>query len=361
MPRIVRDIQLLVNDNDDHLYGYRLSDGTEVRIGTSRPDNAAAVVEAAGRGNSVARTVIPSGVDDHLKIINAMDGYTGTIILGRGNFDIAGRVPMKPFVYLRGAGINATVLTPRAGSGLTMFGFDEDDYADTTNRQSWGIADCTFYGYGNDSVAINTKLDTYAMQDVVIDRVYFDGFSAGTPGSANHVVRIADPWGLRMFNSIIEQTGSRPAMIVQANGTSADGAMLSMNKIKNNNGNNLELLNLETCQIIGNEMYTNAAAGYNIICSGCVANIISLNKIRFGGGHAIALINTSLGNVLTGNVCQGDGVSSLTGITMDASSVSNSVVGGSAFNYTSANLSEGTPASNRFVGVFSGAGFTDAP
>lgn len=47
MPRIVRDIQLLVNDDDDHLYGYRLSDGTEVRIGTSRPDNAAAVVGAA--------------------------------------------------------------------------------------------------------------------------------------------------------------------------------------------------------------------------------------------------------------------------------------------------------------------------
>ena len=49
MPRIVRDIQLLVNDDDDHLYGYRLSDGTEVRIGTSRPDNAAAVVGAVGR------------------------------------------------------------------------------------------------------------------------------------------------------------------------------------------------------------------------------------------------------------------------------------------------------------------------
>jgi len=48
MPRIVRDIQLLVNDDDDHLYGYRLSDGTEVRIGTSRPDNAAAVVGASG-------------------------------------------------------------------------------------------------------------------------------------------------------------------------------------------------------------------------------------------------------------------------------------------------------------------------
>lgn len=47
MPRIVRDIQLLVNDDDDHLYGYRLSDGTEVRIGTSRPDNAGAVVGTA--------------------------------------------------------------------------------------------------------------------------------------------------------------------------------------------------------------------------------------------------------------------------------------------------------------------------
>lgn len=49
MPRIVRDIQLLVNDDDDHLYGYRLSDGTEVRIGTSRTENAAAVV-GAGNG-----------------------------------------------------------------------------------------------------------------------------------------------------------------------------------------------------------------------------------------------------------------------------------------------------------------------
>lgn len=48
MPRIVRDIQLLVNDDDDHLYGYRLSDGTEVRIGSSQPDNAAAVVGASG-------------------------------------------------------------------------------------------------------------------------------------------------------------------------------------------------------------------------------------------------------------------------------------------------------------------------
>lgn len=59
MPRIVRDIQLLVNDDDDHLYGYRLSDGTEVRIGTSRPDNAAAVLGAAGPRS--ARGVVSRG------------------------------------------------------------------------------------------------------------------------------------------------------------------------------------------------------------------------------------------------------------------------------------------------------------
>ena len=55
MPRIVRDIQLLVNDDDDdHLYGYRLSDGTEVRIGSSRPENAAAVVGAIMSNQSSA-------------------------------------------------------------------------------------------------------------------------------------------------------------------------------------------------------------------------------------------------------------------------------------------------------------------
>lgn len=55
MPRIVRDIQLLVNDDNDHLYGYRLSDGTEVRIGSSQPENAAAVVGAAYGGVVLAQ------------------------------------------------------------------------------------------------------------------------------------------------------------------------------------------------------------------------------------------------------------------------------------------------------------------
>lgn len=266
---------------------------------------------------------------------------------------------MRPFVYFQGKGINATNLVPRGT--ITMFGFNSNTQNYSANVQSWGLKDCTLYGYGNDSIAINTKQSTYAMQDVVIERVYFDGFSAGTAGSANHVVNIGDPWGLRFINNIIEQTGARPAMIIAANSTSKDGAMVSFNKIKNNNGNNLELSGLEGCQIISNELYTNAATGYNILGSGLVANIISLNKVRFGGGYAIALINSSLGNVLTGNICQGDGTTSLTGISMDASSQSNGIIGGTVFNYIVANLSEGTALSNRFVGVFNGVGFTDSP
>ncbi len=303
--------------------------------------------------------VSPTGTNDHLVLNRLSENFRGTIVLKEGTWDIAGTVYMRPFVYFQGKGINATNLVPRGT--ITMFGFDSTVQNYNANVQSWGLKDCTLYGYGNDSIAVNTKISTYAMQDVVIERVYFDGFSSGTAGTANYVVNIGDPWGLRFINNIIEQTGTRPAMLVQANSSSKDGSMIISNKIKNNNGNNLVLSGLEGCQIIGNELYTNAASGYNILGSSLVANIISLNKIRFGGGNAIALISTSLGNVLTGNVCQGDGVNSLTGISFDASSISNGVIGGTVFNYTSANLAEGTALSNRFVGVYSGVGFTDSP
>lgn len=51
--RIVRDMQWLVDENDD-LVGYRKNDSTEVQIGTgARPEGAAAVVGASGGQNSV--------------------------------------------------------------------------------------------------------------------------------------------------------------------------------------------------------------------------------------------------------------------------------------------------------------------
>lgn len=81
MPRIVRDIQLLVNDNDDHLYGYRLSDGTEVRIGTSQPDNAAAVVGAAGGYPAVCVLNDSSAAAANTSTIQAALTYGGTVSL----------------------------------------------------------------------------------------------------------------------------------------------------------------------------------------------------------------------------------------------------------------------------------------
>lgn len=80
MPRIVRDIQLLVNDDDDHLYGYRLSDGTEVRIGTSRPDNASAVVGAAGIPIAQADLSTTTGVADTLYEISDGDSRGAKIV-----------------------------------------------------------------------------------------------------------------------------------------------------------------------------------------------------------------------------------------------------------------------------------------
>ena len=78
MPRIVRDIQLLVNDDDDHLYGYRLSDGTEVRIGSSQPDNAAAVVEAGSKllSKKLSNVLTKSFIGRYTTVVNGADHTT---------------------------------------------------------------------------------------------------------------------------------------------------------------------------------------------------------------------------------------------------------------------------------------------
>jgi len=56
MSKITRDLQWLTDD-DGHLVGYRLNDGQEVTIGTTRPANAAAVVGAAGSVGSKVITI----------------------------------------------------------------------------------------------------------------------------------------------------------------------------------------------------------------------------------------------------------------------------------------------------------------
>jgi hypothetical protein len=65
MSKITRDLQWLTDD-DGHLVGYRLNDGQEVTIGTTRPDNATAVVGAA----DVVSTVPADYLDDAVTVSN---------------------------------------------------------------------------------------------------------------------------------------------------------------------------------------------------------------------------------------------------------------------------------------------------
>lgn len=116
MPRIVRDIQLLVNDNDDHLYGYRLSDGTEVRIGTSADtDGAAAVV---GVGSPRGGTAYVMG--DSLGVNN----WSGTVlpsfvpIQNAGVHEMANALAGCPLEITGIVAVGATTLTQQITTQL---------------------------------------------------------------------------------------------------------------------------------------------------------------------------------------------------------------------------------------------------
>ncbi len=306
------------------------------------------------------RVIEPTGTNDHTRINAATDGFVGRVILAPGNWQIAGTVYLRPYVWIEGCGRNATILTP-SGSGVTMFGFDSTSQSFSANKQGCGIHDCTFYGYGSNAIAINTKMSTYSMQDVSVERVYFDGFSNGIGSSSDPVVKIGDPWGLRFFNNIIEQTGDRPAILVAANGGSVNGAMISHCKIKNNGGPNLQVSGCDSSMIMSNEFYTNKASAANLQIDAGKLNMLIGNTFEYGAGYGILLSSATVGNTLVGNTCIGDGSTSQYGIVLEAGSVSNTVIGCLALNYTSANLFDDNAAgSNRWVSVYNGSGWTDA-
>ena len=304
------------------------------------------------------RILRPTGVNDHLRINTATLGYVGTVILGPGNWAIAGTVYMRPYCYIECAGINATYLTP-VGT-VTMFGFDSTAQGYSANQQSWGIKDCTFYGYNNGSVAIDTKMATYAMQDVVIERCYFDGFGDGLGSSSTPVVDIKDPWGLRFENCIIEQTGPRPAMKITGNGASVNGSMVSRLKCKNNAGDGLALIGCESVLIDSCEFYGNTAGTKNLQLSGGKLNIVRGCAFEYGAADGIRLLNSSQGNTIHACTLIGNVSTSQYGIYADTGSSANSIVGCTVLNYSTANLTDNNAAgSNRWVAVYNGTSFVD--
>jgi len=305
-----------------------------------------------------AKVIYPTGSNDHTRINAATTGYVGTVILGPGNWAIAGTVYMRPYCYIECSGINATYLTP-VGT-VTMFGFDSTAQDYSANQQSWGIKDCTFYGYNNGSVAIDTKMSTYAMQDVVIERCYFDGFGNGLGASASAVVDIKDPWGLRFDNCIIEQTGDRPAMKVTANGASVNGGMITRLKCKNNAGDGLLLTECESTMVMQSEFYGNTATRKNLVLSGGKLNILQGLTFEYGAADGIRLQDSAQGNTLTGITLIGNGTTSKYGIYADTGSSANSTIGFTVLNYSTNNLVDNNAlGSNRWIG-YSDNAFVDA-
>ncbi len=305
-----------------------------------------------------ARVIYPTGSNDHARINAATEGYVGKVVLAPGNWALAGTTYMRPYCYVEGSGINATFLIP-VGT-ITMFGFDSTAQSYGANQQSWGISNCTFYGYNNGSKAIDTKMSTYAMQDVVIERCYFDGFGNGLGASSDAVVDIKDPWGLRFDNCIIEQSGDRPAMKVTANGASANGALISRLKCKNNAGDGVILTGCESATIVQSEFYGNTATRKNLTLSGGKLNVLNGLVFEYGAADGIRLQDSSQGNTLSGLTLIGNGTTSQHGIYMDTGSSANSTVGFTILNYSVNNAVDNNAAgSNRWIG-YSGSAFVDA-
>lgn len=305
------------------------------------------------------RILTPTGTNDHARINAATDGFVGRVILAPGSWAIAGTVYMRPYCYIEGCGINATILTP-VGT-VTMFGFDSTAQGYSADKQSWGLKDCTLYGYSNASKAIDNKMATYAMQDCVIERVYFDGFGNGVGASSTAVVDILDPWGLRFENCIIEQTGDRPAMKVTNNGASVSGAMISRLKLKNNGGDNLLISGCDSLLISDCEFYSLKVDAKNLQFSGGKLNIVRGCAFEYGAADGIRLTSSSQGNTIHACTLIGNGSTSKYGIYADTGSSANSIVGCTVLNYSVANLTDNNAAgSNRWVAVYNGASFTDA-
>lgn len=305
------------------------------------------------------RILTPTGTNDHTRINAATDGFVGRVILAPGNWAIAGTVYMRPYCYIEGCGINATILTP-VGT-VTMFGFDSSAQGYGADKQSWGLKDCTLYGYSNASKSIDTKMSTYSMQDCVIERVYFDGFGNGLGSSSTPVVDILDPWGLRFENCIIEQTGDRPAMKVTANGSSVNGAMISRLKIKNNAGDNLLVSGCDSLLISDCEFYSSKVDAKNLQLSGGKLNIVRGCAFEYGAADGIRLTSSSQGNTIHACTLIGNGSTSKYGIYADTGSSANSIVGCTVLNYSVANLTDNNAAgSNRWVAVYNGSSFVDA-
>jgi hypothetical protein len=237
-------------------------------------------------------------------------GGPGRIFMDGGTWYINDTLPMLQKQFWEGVGTESTIIRP-VGT-ITMFG-----YTHTGSQEvAWGMDQMTLYGYSNASVAMNTKMSTMALWDVKLGRVYFDGFGAGLGENANPVVIIGDPWGFRALETIIEQTGPRPAITLTGNGDSKRDAKLIACKIANNGGHNLRLVNCNGAVVEATTMYSVGDGAQNITLDGSGLCSLMNNDIIGGGDDQFGYVLTggSLGNTIQGGGVDGQNAEGFTGV-----------------------------------------------
>jgi hypothetical protein len=134
-----------------------------------------------------------------------------------------------------------------------------------------------------------------------------------------------------MINSIIEQSADvgqanvRPALRISGNtepGGQFDGAMLSNCKIKNNHGDNVQLVGCSAVMIHGSEFYTTGTSQTNILCDSGSGHMIIGNHFQGAGTNnfGVRSTNTSVGNIVLGNTINGQSAAGFTGVSFESGS-----------------------------------------
>lgn len=254
-----------------------------------------------------------TGATDAVRLAALASGMTsgGRIELDGGEWYIDAMLPMLPGQYWEGAGTEITRMRP-VGT-ITMFGYSK---ASGGQEVAWGIDGMTLYGYSNASIAIDTKVSTLALWDVKIGRIYIDGFGNGLGSSTDPVVKIGDPFGFRALETIIEQTGDRPALNVSGNGSSKRDAKIIACKTANNAGHNVTLTNCNGAVVEACSMYTTGASKQNITLSASGLCTLFGNDITCSaaGQYGYVLTDGSSGNTIMGGGVDGQNFGTTTGL-----------------------------------------------
>lgn len=157
--RIVRDMQWLIDENDD-LAGYRKNDSTQVLIGTTLPKQAAAVVGAAG--SRAARGVLARGASINrtpLKESHSTGVFTLAATGGTATETLDSASPIGQAIKLEiGAGVTQL--------DITVSGFSLPNFTAGVGKMVWicafsdprAISQIQVF-YGTDSLAQSSRYD----------------------------------------------------------------------------------------------------------------------------------------------------------------------------------------------------------